>query len=244
MRLLMIDDERTSFEILKATVDWKAFDIVPEYVESAAQAMDKIKQDLPDIILTDIMMPGMDGFELIEWIKANSYNCEILILTAYGTFEYARKALDFGVTGFLLKPINETELKELLNKAIYNISHNTRQAGHSDSAGYSLPVRLACEYIEKNFQENINLNKISNYVSLSKNYFCNIFKKEVGITIWDYLIRIRMEEARRMLLETDLKTYDISEKTGYDDPSYFGRLFKKYTGFTPTEYRESSRKEK
>ena len=127
---------------------------------------------------------------------------------------------------------------------IYNISHNARQTGHSDSAGYSLPVRLACEYIEKNYRENINLNKISNYVSLSKNYFCNIFKKEVGITIWDYLIRIRMEEARRMLLETDLKTYDISEKTGYDDPSYFGRLFKKYTGFTPTEYRESSRKEK
>ena len=144
MRLLMIDDERTSFEILRATVDWKAFDIVPEYAESAAQAMDKIKQELPDIVLTDIMMPGMDGFELIEWIKANSYNCEILILTAYGTFEYARKALDFGVTGFLLKPINETELKKLLDKAIYNITHNSKQTGHSDTAGYSLPVRLAC----------------------------------------------------------------------------------------------------
>ena len=73
-----------------------------------------IKDDIPDIILTDIMMPGMDGFELIEWIKANSYNCEVIILTAYGTFEYARKALDYGVTGYLLKPINEAELKELL----------------------------------------------------------------------------------------------------------------------------------
>ena len=241
MRLLMIDDEKTSFDILKATVDWKAFDIVPEYAESAADAMEKIKQDLPDIVLTDIMMPGMDGFELIEWIKANSYNCESLILTAYGTFEYARKALDFGVTGFLLKPINEAELKELLNKAINNINQNEKQAGHADSAGYSLPVRLACEYIEKNYQENINLNKISNYVSLSKNYFCNIFKKEVGITIWDYLIRIRMEEARKMLLETTQKTYEISEKVGYDDPSYFGRLFKKYTGFTPIEYRDNNK---
>ena len=59
--------------------------------------MDIIKENLPDIILTDIMMPDMNGFELIEWIKANSYNCEILILTAYGTFEYARKALDYGL---------------------------------------------------------------------------------------------------------------------------------------------------
>lgn len=244
MRLLMIDDEQTSFEILKATVDWKDFDIVPEYADSAEEAMEKIKEEIPDIVLTDIMMPGIDGFELIEWIKTNSYNCEIIILTAYGTFEYARKALDFGVIGYLLKPIREAELKELLNKAIYNITHNARQTSHSDSAGYSLPVRLACEYIGKNFQENINLNKISNYVSLSKNYFCNIFKKEVGITIWDYLIRIRMEEAKRMLLETEQKTYDISEKTGYDDPSYFGRLFKKYTGFTPTEYRDNNRKEK
>lgn len=235
----MIDDEQTSFEIVKATIDWKAFDIIPEYAESAADAMEKIKEEIPDIVLTDIMMPGMDGFKLIEWIKANSYNCEIIILTAYGTFEYARKALDFGVTGYLLKPLNEAELKELINKAIYNINQNSRQAGHVNAVNYSLPVRLACEYIDKNYQEDINLNKISNYVSLSKNYFCNIFKKETGITIWDYLIRIRMEEAKRMLLETEQKTYEISERVGYDDPSYFGRLFKKYTGFTPMEFRES-----
>ena len=239
MRLLMIDDEQTSFEIVKATIDWASMGISLEYAESAHQAMDMIKADIPDIILTDIMMPGMDGFELIEWIKANSYNCEVIILTAYGTFEYARKALDYGVTGYLLKPINETELKELINKAVYNLNQNSKQADHINAVNYSLPVRLACEYIEKNFQENINLNKISNYVSLSKNYFCNIFKKETGITIWDYLIRIRMEEAKRMLLETEQKTYEISERVGYDDPSYFGRLFKKYTGFTPMEFRES-----
>lgn len=237
----MIDDEQTSFEIVKATIDWKAFDIIPEYAESAADAMEKIKEEIPDIVLTDIMMPGMDGFKLIEWIKANSYNCEIIILTAYGTFEYARKALDFGVTGYLLKPLNEAELKELINKAIYNINQNSRQAGHVNAVNYSLPVRLACEYIDKNYQEDINLNKISNYVSLSKNYFCNIFKKETGMTIWDYLIRIRMEEAKKMLLETEQKTYEISERVGYDDPSYFGRLFKKYTGFTPIEFRDSSR---
>ena len=237
----MIDDEQTSFEIVKATIDWKSLDIVPEYAESAADAMEKIKEEIPDIVLTDIMMPGMNGFELIEWIKTNSYNCEIIILTAYGTFEYARKALDFGVTGYLLKPLNEAELKELINKAIYNISQNSRQAGHLNSVNYSLPVRLACEYIDKNYQEDINLNKISNYVSLSKNYFCNIFKKETGMTIWDYLIRIRMEEAKKMLLETEQKTYEISERVGYDDPSYFGRLFKKYTGFTPIEFRDSSR---
>ena len=241
MRLLMIDDEQTSFEIVKATIDWASMGISLEYAESANEAMEMIKADIPDIILTDIMMPGMDGFELIEWIKANSYNCEVIILTAYGTFEYARKALDYGVTGYLLKPINEAELKELINKAIYNISQNSKQADHINAVNYSLPVRLACEYIEKNFQENINLNKISNYVSLSKNYFCNIFKKETGITIWDYLIRIRMEEAKRMLLETEQKTYEISENVGYDDPSYFGRLFKKYTGFTPIEFRDSSR---
>ena len=237
----MIDDEQTSFEIVKATIDWKSLDIVPEYAESAADAMEKIKEEIPDIVLTDIMMPGMDGFELIEWIKTNSYNCEIIILTAYGTFEYARKALDFGVTGYLLKPLNEAELKELINKAIYNISQNSRQAGHLNALNYSLPVRLACEYIDKNYQEDINLNKISNYVSLSKNYFCNIFKKETGMTIWDYLIRIRMEEAKKMLLETEQKTYEISELVGYDDPSYFGRLFKKYTGFTTIEFRDSSR---
>jgi len=241
MRLLMIDDEPTSFEIVKVTIDWKQFGIVPEYAESATKAMEIIKNDMPDIVLTDIMMPGMDGFELIEWIKENSFNCEILILTAYGTFEYARKALDYGVTGFLLKPIDEAELMKLLNKAIYNISLNLKAVSHSGVSNYSMPIKSACEFINKNFQEDINLNKISNYVALSKNYFCNLFKKETGITVWDYLIRTRMEKAKELLLETALKTYDISEAVGYDDPSYFGRLFKKYSGCTPVEFRDNKK---
>ena len=200
------------------------------------------KSDKPD----NVVERENDVLDRCEAIEAQlpSWLRGFFMYLKTGVLPMTRLSYLSDVKFFFSYLINETELKELLKKAIYNISHNTKQAGHSDSAGYSLPVRLACEYIEKNFQENINLNKISNYVSLSKNYFCNIFKKEVGVTIWDYLIRIRMEEARRMLLETDLKTYDISGKIGYDDPSYFGRLFKKYTGFTPTEYRESSRKEK
>ena len=74
---------------------------------------------------------------------------------------------------------------------------------------------------------------------MSRNYVCELFKREVGVSVWNYLTQLRMERAKKLLEETDLRSYEIAFQVGYDNPSYFSRIFKKYEQMTPNEYREN-----
>ncbi len=103
---------------------------------------------------------------------------------------------------------------------------------------YSESVRGAMRIIETNYAQNLSLEDICSELSISKNYFSYVFKRETGMNLWDYLTRIRLAHAKKLLAETDMRNYEIAFKVGYDNPSYFSKLFKKYENMTPGEYRD------
>jgi two-component system response regulator YesN len=95
------------------------------------------------------------------------------------------------------------------------------------------------EYIKENYMdENISLNAMCRHMLMSLSYFSTVFKSYTGETFVEYLTRIRMENAKALLKTTDLKTYEVASKVGYSDPHYFGMIFKKTMGMTPTEFRD------
>ena len=110
-----------------------------------------------------------------------------------------------------------------------------------DSVSYSddekEAITSAKNYINRSFKSEISLNDVARYVGLSSAYFSRLFKQETGENFIDYLIKIRMENAKRYLQNSIYKTYEISEMVGYTKSKYFSKLFKNYTGYTPTEYR-------
>lgn len=93
-------------------------------------------------------------------------------------------------------------------------------------------------YIEQHRSENITLNDIAQAVYMSTNYICAVFKKECGQTIHDYMLEVKMLEAKKMLEDTKLKVFEISEYLGYETPHYFSYSFKRYTGKTPYQFRK------
>lgn len=99
-------------------------------------------------------------------------------------------------------------------------------------------VSEAIKFISQNFDQDITLQHISEVVGLSSNYLCSLFRKELGIGINEYLIQVRIDKAKKLLLETNLKSYQIADKTGFTDTAYFSRLFKKVTGVNPNEFRK------
>lgn len=105
---------------------------------------------------------------------------------------------------------------------------------------YSPAIEKCLKILAKEYNKNITLDDITREVAVSKNYFCWLFKKETGKSIWNYLTKIRLNEAKKLLLETDMKTYEIAFKVGYDNPSYFSKIFKKLEKLTPNEYREKN----
>lgn len=103
---------------------------------------------------------------------------------------------------------------------------------------YSEAVEKCLKIIERDYDKNITLDEVTKEVAVSKNYFCHVFKKEMHMSIWNYLTKVRLEKAKELLRESDMKSYEIAFKVGYDNPSYFSKIFKKIEKMTSNEYRE------
>lgn len=255
MKMVLIDDEFSTLDLLEKIIDWKALGVeIVGKAQDGNTALEIIDEKKPDIIIVDIKMPYMDGLELISLLRKKKLKVKIIILSAYGEFEYAQKALSEGVSGYLLKPVDEQKLEVQVKKLIQEIEEENvlkqymenRKPGQENAEPASIPengevenrlVLKVKEYVRTHYNRDISLEEICDVVSMSKNYFCNFFKKETGENIWDYLTRVRIQKAKELLDKTNLKNYEISFKVGYENPSYFSKIFKEYTGVTPYEYR-------
>lgn len=98
-------------------------------------------------------------------------------------------------------------------------------------------VKIIKDYINENYHEPISLNMIAENIYLSPSYISDLFKKQTGENITDYLAKVRIEKAKILLKDLQIKSYEIGEMVGYKDPAYFSKVFKKVVGVSPNEYR-------
>jgi two-component system response regulator YesN len=131
-------------------------------------------------------------------------------------------------------------LLEYLEQSIQQLGHEYE---HFSNHGNEL-VSKAKDYIQAHYNKQITLESICAHISISKNYFSSLFKKETGMNVWDYLTIVRIEYAKKLLVKTTLKNYEIAEQIGYENPSYFTKMFKKLTGSLPHEYRNDPKIER
>ncbi|MBC7959111.1 MAG: AraC family transcriptional regulator, partial [Vallitaleaceae bacterium] len=102
-------------------------------------------------------------------------------------------------------------------------------------------MRSVIDYIHENYDKSINLNQVANNFYFNATYFCKIFKEETGMPFTKYLMNVRIEKAKELLLQTQYKIYEIGELVGYEDSQYFNKIFKASQGITPIQYRENVR---
>ena len=108
-----------------------------------------------------------------------------------------------------------------------------------DDTGYAREISM---YLENNYMNDISLNDLASVFGRSREYLCTAFKEAAGETIVQHLTRIRIARAMLLMVEhPDLSGKEIGERCGFRDASYFGKIFHKYTGMTPNEYRRSTR---
>ncbi len=100
-------------------------------------------------------------------------------------------------------------------------------------------VSSIINYISKNYERNMPLEEIADAVGLSPNYICSLFKKEMGVNLFHYIMEFRINRAKELLMSTNMKSYEIADKTGFSDESYFSRSFKRITGQSPVEFKKS-----
>lgn len=128
------------------------------------------------------------------------------------------------------------EQKELIREICMEIAE---LIARQKVAAPSKTVQAALEYIDGHFGENISLQDVADNINISKNYLCDIFKKEIGVTFINYVTNLRIEKAKKYLADTDMKMYEVSSAVGYNDYAYFSQIFKKHTGTTLSAYRKN-----
>lgn len=125
LKMILADDEKIIRETISSIIDWDALGIeVVAVCKDGIEAFDAIVDEYPDIVMTDIKMPGLNGLELIEKVKAAELNVEFVILSGYGEFEFAQTAMQYGVQHYLLKPCNEDEIIKVIGKCAKNCQEN------------------------------------------------------------------------------------------------------------------------
>lgn len=202
----------------------------------------------PHIVVTDIRLPGGTGLSMIKDIY-DTYYPQVIVISGYAEFDYAKEALSLGVLAYLVKPIGEEELKEALNKAVSNLTgletsakdetfEKSSEKYENSRAIKSYYADKAVEYIEKHYTENLKIGDIAEALALSESYLSRTFREETGFTITDYRTWYSIAMAAFLLGNPELKVYEIAERTGYSDQRYFSKIFRQRVGMTPLEYRE------
>lgn len=402
-RLFIVEDEEIIREGIENNIDWKLNNVeIVGRAGNGKECLEKIEESIPDVILTDIKMPFMDGMELVKNLYKLHPEIKVVLLTAFDEFQYAKKALDYKVCQYVMKyeenekileavlkagyeykiSFNQTERakqseillenkilrdllfydekteeieRELLNsnltflysdffvicilltntkdivkvydllqadikkledevklhfckteqklcvianldknnsnlfcefikklenllkekekyyklkavvgqmyKGLEGISKSYDEANHimslyqvnkhfdedkrivivnNNENSNKKTVSQIVEYVKEHYYEkDICLDTIAKNVHLTPSYVSYLFKREKNINISDYIIKIRIEKAKYLLMTTDMRTYEISDEIGYVNSQYFSVLFKRNTGLSPTEYRQS-----
>jgi two-component system, response regulator YesN len=248
LKILIVEDEDFERRAIKYLVN-KYFTDKIEVVGEASNgelAVESASTLKPDIILMDINMPILDGLKASEKIKEENKNIEIVILTAYNYFEYAKRGIQIGVSDYLLKPYSDEEFLESINKVSEKVKNRKQvnppveelveEVSDYNISNNSEIVETAKRYIELNYTKEISLEEIAGHVSVSSFYLSRIFSKREGMTYKDYLIKLRMERAKQLLKEGKKSIKEISMDVGYVDQNYFSRAFKKYYHKSPKEF--------
>lgn len=240
--MVIADDELIIRQGL-TSIDWNRYGImVLGTAENGNEALSIIISKHPQILITDIRMPGMDGLKLIEAAKEQVPEIQSILLTGYEDFNYAKTAISLGAIDYILKPSDPDEIIEAVLKAkskideiiqLRNLGNQCKQRKINNRI-----VREVLDYIENHYSEDISLFTAAEHVHMNHVYLSRLFKKELGETFLENLTKYRLQKACELLSNFDYKIYEISSMVGIFDPGYFSQVFKKYYGLTPSEYRD------
>ena len=201
-------------------------------------AREEIAEFKPDILFTDIRMPGMTGLELLREIPEVSSATKVVMISGYAEFSYAQEAIQHHAYDYLLKPIKEEELDRILR----NISAESGGEPIKEDQEIHAPERMidcVISDIRNHYTEDIQLTTLASKYSVSIARLSTDIKKKLGMNFSDYVTQLRIQRAKELLSDESMSVSEIAEIVGYNDYFYFIKVFKKVQGISPSKYRKT-----
>ena len=253
--LVVVDDEAGTRDTLCSCFPWEKLGFKVVFQAGDGQkALDYIRQYPVDVVLCDIRMPVFSGIDLARELYLSKTPTKVVFLSGYREFEYAKKALEFGVKNYILKPAKYEELvnvfseikRERDEERYYKYPNVHVSDKKAQNEGFDLEdeiIKTVKNYVYQNYSK-ATLEDAAKLVYMNPNYLSYYFKQKTGGNFSDFLTEIRMKNAAKLLKNIDLKIYEVGQMVGYSNAKNFTRSFKKYFGMTPKQYRNRGKRDK
>lgn len=245
--LIAEDDEAVRYVYSRMKIWNECGFQIKKQVSDGREAIDAVETEIFDLILTDIRMPWIDGIELLKKVRESGRDIEVIFVSTYSDFEYARQGLILGAFDYILKPVKSDKLSKVLERAKKKLDEKK----YADIA--ETCVKSAFDYFnmtkETVFGEHLfsyisslginitTMEEVAESFEISKDYFGKLFKQNFGIHFNQFYSVLKIEYSKALIRNYNYKAYEISEILGYSSRDYFTKIFRETTGITPTEYK-------
>ncbi len=237
LRILLVDDEQPVHEAINLMLNWQTLGYLPpDSAMDGAAALDLMKKQRYDVVMTDICMPNMNGLAFMRELRQMNQQVQILVMTAYDQFSYAQEALRCGARDLFLKPLDrhelEARLKELADELL---PASAEEESYSRNTLYTKIL----DFLDHHFREDIAVQKLAEMLYVNPSYLGQYFKKMSGTTINEYVNRKRIDWIKQHIRKNDVFVQKIITDAGYNNSGYFYRVFQKQEGISFAEYRKA-----
>ncbi len=245
--LLILEDNKDLREFLVSSLE-PSYNIMCG--ENGVVGLELIETNIPDLILSDIIMPEMDGVKFAEKVKSNSNfsHIPVVLLTAKDDIQTKIQTLEIGITDYITKPFsieylqarihNILDEREMLKKHFRGIIVEDEQEVENEDASIVEAKTIADKINELMSDEDLNVDVLCSAMNLSRLSFTSKCKTLFGLTPVELVRDMRMKKAKELLKTTDMSIQEISYAVGISDQRYFARIFKQLFGMTASEFRE------
>ncbi|MBN1260352.1 MAG: substrate-binding domain-containing protein [Anaerolineae bacterium] len=232
--ILIVDDDLNTLEMHSRIVEAQFPSHRVLQARNGIEALDALRRENIDLVLLDLMMPQVDGFDVLEAMRSQetTRGIPVIVLTGQVLTERDMARLNRGVATVLSKGVFSVE--ETVAHVDAALERSRKLSGEAQRL-----VRQAMAFIHEHYANPISRSDIAQHVALSDDYLTFCFRKELGVTPITYLNRFRVNQARRLLTETHKSITEIALEIGFSDSGYFSRVFRREVGLSPEAYRQA-----
>lgn len=234
-RVFIADDEMWIVIGLKKLIGKSGlpFQVIGE-ANNGVAALEEIEEKKPDVLFTDIRMPGYNGLELMEKLNEKGLSPEVIFISGYADFEYAQTAIRLGAFDYLLKPIEQDKLNEVLERVLANEMGESQEGRIEAEELTPSTIGKILNEMRQNYTENITLTDLAKKYNISISHLSSLIKEELQLPFSEYITTKRIQKAKALLADESLSIEEIAEQVGYGDYFYFTKVFKKNCGISPS----------
>jgi len=247
----VVEDDQRVREVVTLALS-EAYDVTE--AATGTEALDIVRRGPVAAVVLDYRLPDRTGLEVLSAIKSALPELPVVMMTGYGSEGVCASAFKLGVRDYFAKPLSVFDLTRTLDR----ILSGDREAGHEVSGYQSrdqlvlarlrdqpdLRIQKAAVLIQQRYWDHLTLPGLARQVGMSKYRLSRRFREVMGVTLRGYLLRVRLEKAKALLSVMQASITEVALTVGFSDLPRFDKLFKRYTGVTPSSFRDGAHRKR